>query len=93
MPDLAAEGFPLVGGRIDVIAGTPVPALVYGRRLQTISVWAATAPLAVRLTGDATDINGTNLVVWRSGDMTYWAASDLGSAELAAFAKLFAASS
>jgi anti-sigma factor RsiW len=36
--DLAAAGFPLVGGRIDVIARTPVPSLVYGYQKHLISV-------------------------------------------------------
>jgi anti-sigma factor RsiW len=89
--DLSANGFPLVGGRIDVIHGAPVPAAVYSRRLHTISVWAATEAQAARLTKDATSVNGTNLVVWRAGDMTYWAASDLNAGELATFAKAFAA--
>jgi anti-sigma factor RsiW len=89
--DLSANGFPLVGGRIDVIHGAPAPAVVYSRRLHTISVWAATEAQAERLTKDATSVNGTNLVVWRAGDMTYWAASDLNAAELATFARAFAA--
>src|SRR5579883_2884413 len=36
--DLAAQGFPLVGGRIDVIGLTPVPTLVYRARLHVISL-------------------------------------------------------
>ena len=91
VPDLSAQGFPLVGGRIDVIRGAPVPAVVYKRRLHTISVWAATDALATRLTKKGQSINGTNLVVWRAGDMTYFAASDLNAAELSTFASLFAA--
>ena len=42
--DLATDGFPLVGGRIDVIGGTPVPALVYRVRAHLISVMAVPAP-------------------------------------------------
>ena len=37
-----------------------------------------------------TSVNGTNLVVWRAGDMTYWAASDLNPGELTMFAQSFA---
>lgn len=88
VPDLAAEGFPLLGGRLDVIQGVSVPALVYGRRLHKISVWLANASRGP--SADTRTINGTNFVVWRSGDLTYWAASDLNPTELAAFATAFA---
>ena len=89
--DLSADGFPLVGGRIDVIQGAPIPTLVYNRRLHTISVWAATDAQAARLTKGTASVNGTNLVAWRGADMIYWAASDLNAAELATFARAFAA--
>ncbi len=36
--DLAGEGFPLVGGRIDIVAGQPVPTLVYRRREHQIAL-------------------------------------------------------
>jgi anti-sigma factor RsiW len=89
--DLAAQDFPLLGGRIDVIQGMPAPALVYTRRLHTISVWAANETQAALLTKSATSLNGTNIVTWRSAGMMYWAASDLSVEELSAFARAFAA--
>jgi len=89
--DLAAEGFPLIGGRIDVMQGAPLPTLVYKRRLHTISVWVATEALAARLTRTTYSVNGTNVAVWRVADLTYWAASDLNAVELSRFAELFVA--
>ena len=41
--DLATEDFPLVGGRLDVLGGVPVPTLVYGHRKHLISLGGAGA--------------------------------------------------
>ena len=34
-------------------------------------------------------LNGTNVVNWTEGDLTYWAASDLNPGELTTFAELY----
>ena len=41
--DLGAQGFPLAGGRIDVIAGAPAPVLVYRHKEHFISLTALPA--------------------------------------------------
>jgi anti-sigma factor RsiW len=87
--DLAAKGFPLEGGRIDVIGLTPVPTLVYGARKHVISVTAL--PLSEREGAPPRPINGYNIVEWTDGQLTYWAISDLAAPELESFAKAFRA--
>ncbi|MDO9459264.1 MAG: anti-sigma factor, partial [Alphaproteobacteria bacterium] len=87
--DLAGEGFPLVGGRIDVFGKTPVPTLVYSRRLHLISLTAVSSSSNVSNPHSSRPVNGFNIVSWNVGEMTYWAISDLNVTELNAFAKLF----
>ena len=87
--DLAGEGFPLVGGRLDVIAGNPVPALVYRRREHVINLFvlpASRGDLGTTLTR-----HGYSLRHWNKGDLGFWAASDAAPSELADFERVFRA--
>ena len=80
--DLAADGFPLLGGRLDFVGGRRVGAVVYKRRLHTINVfmWPSAGPgdAAPRLVAR----NGYNLLAWSRGGVDYWAVSDLGAGDL-----------
>jgi anti-sigma factor RsiW len=87
--DLAAQGFPLAGGRIDVIAGTPVPVLIYRHNEHFISLTALPAR-AAPLPHDLT-VDGYSVLVWRDGGTDYWAISDVDPAELAKFREAFEA--
>ena len=82
--DLAAEGFPLIGGRLDYVDNQPVAALLYKRRQHTISLflWPAKASDS----GPETHvIRGYNAISWTRSHMTYWAVSDLNASELSQF--------
>ena len=84
--DLAAQGFPLIGGRIDVIARTPVPSLVYRYQKHLISVTATQdlgAPPRARVA------DGYHVIGWNDGGISYWAVSDVGVHELEKFVQLF----
>ena len=84
--DLAPEGFPLTGGRLDYLDGHPVAALVYKRRQHTINlfVWPSSQ-------SDSTPkifaLRGYNLVRWTKSHMAYWAVSDLNAGELTDFVR------
>ena len=86
--DLEAQGFPLVGGRLEYLPGRRVAALVYHRRQHVITlfIWPETASSAV----DAKiSRNGYNLLHWTAGPMTYWAVSDVSASDLEQFRTLY----
>ena len=87
--DLANAGFPLAGGRIDVIGHSPSPTLVYHRRKHVIGVTAVSSPNSAEMAPRLENAEGYNLVQWIDGGVTYWAVSDLNAQELHEFVRLF----
>jgi anti-sigma factor RsiW len=84
--DLASEGFPLAGGRLDYLDNRPAAALVYQRRKHFINmfIWPSVHDL-----GETKDkLQGYNLIHWSQSGMTYWAVSDLNSGDLQLFVQL-----
>ncbi len=85
--DLTGEGFPLIGGRIDVIGRVAVPTLVYRHNQHLISL-AAVPATGVKSPARRT-IAGFNVLDWSDSGVHYWAVSDLGASDLDSFAKAF----
>jgi anti-sigma factor RsiW len=87
--DLAAQGFPLVGGRLDHLAGHDAAAIVFRRRAHVINlfVWKGAGPAAPTLEHR----EGYSLVHWSRGGLVFWAVSDVDPADLLAFQKAYAA--
>jgi mycothiol system anti-sigma-R factor len=79
--DFANDGFPLQGGRLDVLHGRTIAALVYGRRKHVVNVFVW--PTSER---DAAPRSGSHLgyqwVDWRQGGMEFCAISDTSAADL-----------
>jgi anti-sigma factor RsiW len=87
--DLANEGFPLIGGRVDVVGRLPVPTLVYRRRQHLISLFALPSGQAPSATSQRRAIAGYNILTWDQNGTVYWAVSDVAASDLDAFAKAF----
>jgi anti-sigma factor RsiW len=86
--ELASQGFPLIGGRVDYIDGKVVAALVYRRGGHVINlfVW----PRAHQPDSTATH-DGYNIREWSAGGLAFWAISDVASGDLDDFKKIFIA--
>jgi anti-sigma factor RsiW len=92
VPELQAQGFPLVGGRVEVVSGHTAAALVYGRGLHKINlfIWPSSPADA----GPPTAwYNGYSLVHWTDRGLSYWAVSDAAASELNAFERAYQAAS
>lgn len=86
--DFADEGFPLIGGRLDVLNGRNVAAIVYARRKHIINVFVLPTrepdtpihPPGLR--------QGYQWLHWRHQGMEYCAVSDVSLSELHELAQL-----
>jgi anti-sigma factor RsiW len=80
--DLSQNGFPLIGGRVDVIDGDPVATIVYGHAKHLVSLMTFAKP--VRVSAVST-IAGFHVRSWTQASLTYVAVSDIPESELATF--------
>lgn len=78
--DFAAQGFALVGGRLDYVGGRTVAAVVYQRRRHTINLfmWPSRDHESMRI--DAS--RGYNIIRWSGGGLAFCVVSDLNGTEL-----------
>jgi anti-sigma factor RsiW len=85
VPDLAAQGFVLVGGRVDVVGHDPVATIVYRHAKHTVSL--TTLPRGQSVSDQA--IAGYNVRSWSDAEFTYIAVSDIPPEDLASFERAF----
>lgn len=83
--DLSADGFILLGGRLDYINGDPVASVVYRRRKHLINLFVARRLGSAHAFVSDRTVQGYNVRHWAHGGLDYWAVSDLDPAELDAF--------
>jgi anti-sigma factor RsiW len=90
--DLTAQGFTLLGGRLDYIGGEPVASIVYQRRKHVLNLFVAQR-LGVKHAGAiAATVQGYNVRHWTGAGLDFWAVSDLDAEELNEFVQKISAS-
>ena len=85
--ELASAGFPLVGGRVDVVGLEPVPAMVYRAGKHLISLIEMPSDSTAAATVTRRMDRGYETVSWTDNRITYWAVSDASDEEMQAFVK------
>src|SRR5690349_15722136 len=91
VPNLTAQGFTLIGGRLDFLDGKPVAALVYRRRAHVIDVFVGQGLAAAPEAPNLSVMQGFNVLRWREDGLSVIAVSDLNRDELQDFAAKFRA--
>jgi anti-sigma factor RsiW len=86
--DLTAQGFALIGGRLEYIDDVRVAALVYQRRQHVINLFTWPSGEGSEHEPRTQAQKGYNLIEWKSAGMSYYAVSDLNAAELRDFVEL-----
>ena len=89
--DLTAQGFTLIGGRLDYVDARAIGAVVYKRRAHVINLFVAQTSNMQHRSAKTETIQGYNIRSWSDRGLNYWAISDLGADELAEFGEKFEA--
>jgi mycothiol system anti-sigma-R factor len=87
--DFTDEGFPLIGGRLDVLGERNVAALVYGRRKHFINVFVWPTKDSDTPIHPPGSRQGYQWVHWRHQGMEFCAISDVSAQDLHELAQLF----
>ena len=89
--DLTAQGFTLVGGRLDYIDARAIGAVVYKRRQHVINLFVAQTSSTEHRPPKTQTMQGFNCRRWGERGLNFWAVSDIGNDELAEFVDKFEA--
>jgi anti-sigma factor RsiW len=87
--DLTAQGFTLIGGRLDYVDARPIGAIVYRRRAHVINLFVAQTANTEHHAAKTETLQGFNIRRWSERGLNYWAVSDLAADELAEFGEKF----
>ena len=84
--DLASDGFPLIGGRIEHVAGDAIATLTYARGSHLIDLFIR--PSTLQQAPEYSMHRGFNVVRWADGAMQYWVVSGMDREEVETFTRL-----
>jgi anti-sigma factor RsiW len=87
--DFANDGFPLIGGRLDVLAGKTAGALVYSRRKHIVNVFVLKKSEVNTALAPSGERQGYHWLSWQKDDFSYCAVSDVAPADLQQLRDLF----
>ena len=89
--DLTAQGFTLIGGRLDYLDARAIGAVVYKRRQHVINLFVAQTASTERKPAKMETMQGFSVLRWSEQGMNFWAVSDIGADELNEFGAKFVA--
>ena len=87
--DLTAQGFRLIGGRLDYLDGKTVASIVYRRRTHVINLFVAQGTPSASHRAQLETMQGFNIRRWSAQGLEFFAVSDINADELQEFVEKF----
>lgn len=86
--DLSAQGFELIGGRVETLGEQRAAAVVYRLRAHYVTLYAWRDPNGVAASTQAHQLRGFSVATWADAGLRYAAISDVNTIDLLGFAAL-----